>query len=312
MKKISVIILSMVSLLTSIFMFNIFGNQGEAIENDDILSLTSKSAILMEPVTGEIIFEKNAHERLRPASVTKIMTLLLIYDAVSEGQINWQDEVVVSEHAAGMGGSQVYLEPNEIQTVATMTKCIAVASANDAAVAMAEHIAGSEEAFVKLMNERAKELGMNDTNFENASGLDADNQLTSAYDIAIMSRELTTKYPEIFDLTSIWMDSITHHTARGDEEFGLTNTNKLIPWYEGATGLKTGSTSKALYCLSGTATRNDLDLIAVVMAAPDYKTRFQEVMKMFDYGFAVCKKYSDNIKGKSMGAVEEKKELKIL
>ena len=215
----------------------------------------------------------------------KIMTLLLIYEAEADGRINWDDEVVVSEHAASMGGSQVYLETGEIQTVGTMTKCIAVASANDGAVAMAEHIAGSEEAFIEMMNQKAKELGMEETHFENASGLDSDNHVTSAYDIAVMSKELTTKYPKVFELTSIWMDSIIHHTARGDEEFGLTNTNKLIPWYEGATGLKTGSTSKALYCLSGTATRNGLDLIAVVMAAPDYKTRFHEVMKMFRLRF---------------------------
>lgn len=275
--------------------------------SSDKLNLSSKSAVLMEPTTGQILYEKNAHEKLRPASVTKIMTLLLIYDYVNSNNISWDEEVTVSEYAASMGGSQVYLEPNEIQTIGTMTKCIAIASANDAAVAMAEYIAGTEDEFAKLMNKKAKELGMNDTTFLNASGLDEDGHLTSAYDIALMSRELTTKYPEVLDITSVWMDTIVHKTRRGEEEFGLTNTNKLLKWYDGATGLKTGSTSKALYCLSGTAERNGLKLIGVVMAAPDYKTRFQEVMKMFDYGFANSKFYKDAIKGQSQGTIEVKR-----
>lgn len=250
------------------------------------LSLTAKSAVLMEPNTGKVLYEKNAHEKLPPASVTKIMTLLLIYDSVEDGRMKWDDMVTVSEHAASMGGSQVFLEPNEQQTVRDMTKCIAIASANDGAVAMAEHIAGSEAAFVEMMNQKAKELGMEDTCFINACGLDADGHVTSAYDIALMSRELTIKHPQVFEFTKTWQDSIVHHTKRGDDEFGLTNTNKLLKWYDGATGLKTGSTGKALYCLSGTAERNGLGLIGVVMAAPDYKVRFQEVMKLFDYGFA--------------------------
>lgn len=255
-------------------------------ENITELGLQAKSAILMEAGTGAVIYEQNSHEALPPASVTKVMTLLLIYDAVGTGKIKWDDMVTVSEHAAGMGGSQVFLEPLEQQTVHDMTKSISIASANDAAVSMAEFIGGSEEGFVDLMNKKAKELGMADTHFVNACGLDADGHVTSAYDIAVMSRELITKYPEVMEFTKTWQDTIIHKTKRGESEFGLTNTNKLLKWYDSATGLKTGSTGKALYCLSGTAEKNGLSLIGVVMAAPDYKTRFEEVMKMFDYGFA--------------------------
>lgn len=250
------------------------------------LSLSSKSYVLMEAETGQILCQSNKNEKLPPASVTKIMTLLLIYEAIDGGKIKWDDPVSVSAHAASMGGSQVFLEENETQTVRDMTKCIAIASANDASVAMAEHIAGSEEGFVDMMNKRAKELNMNDTTFINACGLDADGHVTSANDIALMSRELITKHPQVTEFTTIWMDKITHKTRKGESEFGLTNTNKLLKWYNGATGLKTGSTGKALYCLSGTAERNGLKLIAVVMAAPDFKIRFHEVMKLFDYGFA--------------------------
>lgn len=250
------------------------------------LTLSSKSAVLMDGATGTVLYEKNAHEAMPPASVTKVMTLLLIYEAEKDGKFEWGDMVQVSEHAAGMGGSQVFLEPGETQTAADMTKCIAIASANDAAVAMAEFVAGSEEAFVERMNRRAEELGMQDTHFVNACGLDTDGHVTSAYDIALMSRELMTNFPEIQDYTTTWQDSITHKTRKGETEFGLTNTNKLIKWYEGATGLKTGSTGKALYCLSGTAERDGLELVGVVMAAPDFKVRFQEVMKLLDYGFA--------------------------
>lgn len=250
------------------------------------LTLSSKSAVLMDGATGTVLYEKNSHEAMPPASVTKVMTLLLIYEAEEAGNFDWEDMVQVSEHAAGMGGSQVFLEPGETQTAADMTKCIAIASANDAAVAMAEFVAGSEEAFVERMNRRAEELGMQDTHFVNACGLDVDGHETSAYDIALMSRELMTNFPEIRDYTTTWQDSIIHKTRKGETEFGLTNTNKLIKWYEGATGLKTGSTGKALYCLSGTAERDGLELIGVVMAAPDFKVRFQEVMKLLDYGFA--------------------------
>ncbi|TCK97975.1 D-alanyl-D-alanine carboxypeptidase (penicillin-binding protein 5/6) [Natranaerovirga hydrolytica] len=271
------------------------------------LELQSRSAILMEPTSGKVIYEKNAHESLKPASVTKIMTLLLVFEALENGTIQLEDEVVVSEHAASMGGSQVYLEPNEIQTVEDMIKCIAIASANDASVAMAEHLAGSELFFIQAMNNKAKELGMENTNFMNSNGLDHDDHYMSAYDIAIMSKELITKYPQVLDYTTIWQDSIIHRTKRGEEEFGLTSTNKLIKWYNGATGLKTGSTSKALYCLSGTANRDGMDLIAVVMAAPDYKTRFEEVMELLDYGFANVSLYEDNIKGEIIKEMPVKK-----
>lgn len=255
-------------------------------EETDPLTLESKSAVLMDAGTGTVLYEKNSHEAMPPASVTKVMTMLLIYEAEEAGQFKWEDSVQVSEHAASMGGSQVFLEPGETQTAADMTKCIAIASANDAAVAMAEFVAGSEEAFVERMNKKAEELGMKETHFVNACGLDVDGHETSAYDIAMMSRELMTRFPEIQEYTTTWQDTIVHKTRKGESEFGLTNTNKLIKWYEGATGLKTGSTGKALYCLSGTAERNGLHMIGVVMAAPDFKVRFQETMKLLDYGFA--------------------------
>ncbi|NLK75231.1 MAG: D-alanyl-D-alanine carboxypeptidase [Clostridiales bacterium] len=261
---------------------------------DTRLELNSPSAILMEGSTGTIIFEKNKDEQLKPASITKIMTLLLIFEALDAGQIKLTDDVTVSEHAASMGGSQVYLEPNEKQTVDTMIKCIAVASANDASVAMAEHIAGSEEEFVARMNKRAKELGMINTNFVNSCGLDADGHYSSAYDIAIMSRELITRFPQVSNYATIWMDTIIHTTRRGQTEFGLSNTNKLVRFYDGITGLKTGSTGLAKYCLSATARRNNMDLIAVIMAAPDTKTRFNEATKLLNYGFANYSIYADD------------------
>ncbi len=253
---------------------------------DAQINLSSPSAVLIEGSTGTVIFEKDKDERLKPASVTKIMTLLLIFEALESGQIKMMDEVSVSEHAASMGGSQVFLEPYETQNVDTMIKCISIASANDASVAMAEYIAGSEEEFVARMNERAKELGMNNTNFVNCCGLDVDNHYTTAYDIALMSRELITRFPEISNYSTVWMDTFVHTTKKGRTEFGLTNTNKLIKSYNGITGLKTGSTSLAKYCLSATARRNNMDLIAVIMAAPDTKIRFQEAAKLLNYGFA--------------------------
>lgn len=274
------------------------------------IELQSKSAVLMDQSTGTVIFEKNSHEQMPLASVTKVMTLLLIYEAQADGKFEWTDTVQVSDHAAAMGGSQVFLEPGETQTAADMTKCIAIASANDAAVAMSEFVAGSEDAFVEKMNERAKELGMEDTNFVNACGLDADGHVSSAYDIALMSRELMKNFPEIKEYTTTWMDTITHKTKKGETEFGLTNTNKLIKWYEGATGLKTGSTGKALYCLSGTAERNGLCLIGVVMAAPDYKIRFREVMKLFDYGFANYTVEKGYPVGQDMGMIPVEKGMK--
>ncbi|WP_306530626.1 D-alanyl-D-alanine carboxypeptidase family protein [Anaerotignum lactatifermentans] len=276
-------------------------------ENLTDLGLTSKSALLMEEDTGTILYEQNSHEALPPASVTKVMTLLLIYEGERDGKFDWTDTVQVSEHAASMGGSQVFLEEGETQTAVDMTKSIAIASANDAAVAMAEFLAGSEEAFVQKMNERAKELGMEDTNFVNACGLDTEGHVSSAYDIALMSRELMENFPEIKEYTTTWQDSIVHKTRRGEETFGLTNTNKLIQWYDGATGLKTGSTGNALYCLSGTAERDGMGLIAVVMAAPDYKVRFREVMQLLDYGFSNYAIEKGREKGYAMGEVPVEK-----
>ncbi|TAH72832.1 MAG: D-alanyl-D-alanine carboxypeptidase [Anaerolineaceae bacterium] len=263
---------------------------------DAKMELATPSAVLIEGSSGTVIFEKNKDERLKPASVTKIMTLLLIFEALEEGAINLMDDVSVTEHAASMGGSQVYLEPYEVQNVDTMIRCISIASANDASVAMAEHIAGSHEEFVARMNNRAKELGMNNTNFVNCTGLDADNHYTTAYDIALMSRELITKFPQISNYCTVWMDTFVHTTKKGRTEFGLTNTNKLIKSYKGITGLKTGSTSLAKYCLSATARRNNMDLIAVIMAAPDTKTRFMEAAKLLNYGFANYSIYVDDHK----------------
>lgn len=258
------------------------------------IDITSQAAVLMEGSTGELIYAKNKDEKLRPASITKIMTLLLIFEAIEDGKIALTDEVSVSEHAASMGGSQVYLEPYETQTVDTMIKCISISSANDACVAMAEFIAGSEEEFVARMNERAKELGMNNTHFENSCGLDVENHYSTAYDVALMSQELIMNHPEISNYSTVWMDTITHVTRKGESEFGLSNTNKLIKTYNGITGLKTGSTSLAKYCLSATARRDGMDMIAVIMAAPETKIRFQEAAKLLDYGFANCSMYRDD------------------
>ena len=258
------------------------------------LSLQAPSVVLMEASTGTVLYEKESHTSLHPASITKIMTLIIIFDALESQSIALDDIVTVSEHAASMGGSQVFLEAGETQNVETMIKCISIASANDACVAMAEFISGSEEAFVTRMNERAEELGMQDTHFVNCCGLDIDGHMTSAYDVALMSRELINKYPQIHDYCTIWMDTITHVTKRGSSEFGLTNTNKLIRQYEYATGLKTGSTNLAKYCVSATAEKDGIQLIAVVMAAPDYKVRFQDAAALLNYGFANCSLYQDD------------------
>lgn len=254
---------------------------------------TAPSVVLIEEETGTVLYEKDADTRRPPASVTKVMTLLLIFDALEAGTITQDEMISVSEYAASMGGSQVYLEPGEEQSVDTMLKCIAVASANDACVAMAERISGSEAAFVELMNARAKELGMEHTTFQNCNGLDANGHLTTARDIALMSRELLRKHPEVLEYCQIWMDTIIHKTRKGESEFGLSNTNKLLKHYNGITGLKTGSTSQAKFCISATAKRNDLSLIAVVMAAPDPKTRSKDATTLLDYGFSVCQKYVD-------------------
>lgn len=258
------------------------------------VAISSPSVILIESSTGEVIYELNSTERRSPASITKIMTLLLTFEAMDSGRISLSDQVITSEHASSMGGSQVYLAEGETQTLETMIKCIAVSSGNDASVAVAEHIAGSEEAFVALMNEKAATLGMVDTHFEDCCGLsDSDNHYTSAKDVAIMSRELTTKYPDIFRYTTIWMEDITHETRQGTSSFTLSSTNKLLKQYQWTTGLKTGSTSKAKYCLSATASKDGIDLIAVVMGAPDYKIRFGDAQTLLTYGFSVCNLYID-------------------
>lgn len=259
-------------------------------------TVSAPSVLLMEASTGTVIYEKDAHTQLHPASITKIMTLILIFDALEKGSIQLEDTVTVSEYAASMGGSQVFLEPGETQTVDTMIKCISVASANDACVAMAELICGSEQEFVRQMNERAKGLGMENTSFVNCCGLDVDGHMTTAYDVALMSRELITRYPQIHNYCTIWMENITHVTKKGSSEFGLTNTNKLIRQYEYATGLKTGSTDLAKYCVSATAQRDGLNLIAVVMAAPDYKVRFSDATALLNYGFGRCQIYEDENK----------------
>ena len=249
------------------------------LENNNSLNLESGAAILIEQSTGQVLYSHNIHEQLRPASVTKIMSILLIMEQIDNGTLSYSDTVNCSESARSMGGSQIWLDPRETLTVDEMLKAICVVSANDCVVAMAEHIAGSEEAFVQMMNDKAKKLGMNDTTFKNCHGIDEDGHVTSAYDIALMSRELLTKHPNITKYTTIWMDSLR------DGKSQLVNTNKLIKTYKGITGLKTGSTSLALYNLSASATRDDLSLIAVIMKAPSTKIRFAEAQKLLDYGF---------------------------
>lgn len=243
------------------------------------LSLNVGSAVLIEQNSGQVLYNQNMHEKLRPASVTKVMTILLIMEAIDSGKLSYTDKIPCSEKAAGMGGSQIWLDVREELTVDEMLKAICVVSANDCTVAMAEYLAGSEEAFVNQMNAKAKELGMNDTTFKNCHGIDEDGHVTSAYDIALMSRELLTKHPSITKYTTIYMDSLR------DGKSSLVNTNKLVRNYKGATSLKTGSTSVALYNLSASATRNDLSLIAVIMKAPTSPIRFAEAQKLLDYGF---------------------------
>ena len=248
------------------------------------LEVVGKSAVLMDVATGTVLYESNSHEKLAPASVTKVMTMLLIMEAIDSGRIGWDDTVTASEAAASKGGSQIYLKVGETMTVSDMVKAIAVSSANDCACAMAEHLAGSEAAFVEQMNSRARELGMNDTNFVNCTGLDdapdAAEHKTSAYDIAVMSRELLKNHPDIKKFTTIWMDTVR------DGAFGLANTNKMVRFYSGCTGLKTGFTSGAGYCLSASAQRDGMELIAVVMGCDTSQDRFAACKSMLDYGFA--------------------------
>lgn len=307
MRRIQAFILGIALLLSSLYIpQEVWGEEEQsetaqseeetqtAAENQAAVEISAPSAVLMEASTGTVIYEKDADTARPPASVTKVMTMLLIFDALEAGSIKLEDEVTTSEYAASMGGSQVFLEPGETQTVDTMLKCIAVASANDACVAMAEYICGSEEEFVRRMNERADGLGMANTTFVNCNGLDAEGHVTSARDIAIMSRELITKYPQIHDYSMIWMENITHNTSKGTSEFGLTNTNKLVRQYEYATGLKTGSTGEAKFCVSATGEKNGIELIAVVMAAENSKERFADAVKLLNYGFGKCQLYTDD------------------
>jgi len=268
------------------------------------ITVDAKASLLMEVETGKILIENNAHEKLAPASVTKVMTMLLIYEALDQEKIKWDDIVTVSTHAASMGGSQIFLETGEQQTVRDLTKSIVIASANDAAVAMAEFIAGSEEAFVTAMNNKARALGMDNTNFANSCGLDAPGHMTTAFDIALMSRELLLKYPEVTKYATTRLDKITHKTARGEEEFGLTNTNRLIRNYPGTTGLKTGSTSQALYCISASAEKEGMQLIAVVLASPDPAIRFDSAMKLLDYGYSNFALIAKEDNGTVMGEIK--------
>ena len=293
--KIYVILLVFLLLFTSISLANdsiyVWSTESEPLNETQItnakvetsattnLNLESGGAVLIEQHSGKVIYDHNMHEQLRPASVTKVMSILLIMEAIDSGRITYTDKIPCSENAASMGGSQIWLDVKEELTVDEMLKAICVVSANDCTVAMAEYLAGSEEAFVEQMNEKAKELGMNDTTFKNCHGIDEDGHVTSAYDIALMSRELLNNHPDITKYTTIWMDSLR------DGKSELVNTNKLIRNYKGATGLKTGSTSVALYNLSASATRDDLSLIAVIMKAPSTKVRFAEAQKLLDYGF---------------------------
>ncbi|WP_343337718.1 D-alanyl-D-alanine carboxypeptidase DacF [Terrisporobacter petrolearius] len=256
----------------------IFANTKEAK-----LDIASKSAVLMDASTGKVLYEKNPHEKLPPASVTKIMTLLLICEALEDGKIKEEDDVQISENAASMGGSQIFLEPGEIQKVDTLVKSIAVASANDACVAMAEYVGGSMEEFVELMNKRAKELGMNDTNFVNTNGLPVDNHYTSAYDIALMSKELLS-HKKISKYLTTWMDDVV--VGKKQAKIGISNTNKLVKHYSGATGVKTGFTQQAKYCLSASALRNNTHLIAVTLCAETSPIRFKDATNLLNYGFA--------------------------
>lgn len=259
--------------------------------------VAAPSALLMEASTGQVLYEKDADQARRPASITKIMTLILIFDALESGKIRMDDLVTTSAYAKSMGGSQVFLEEGETQTVETLIKCIVIASGNDASVAMAEYIAGSEGEFVKMMNDRAAGLGMNNTHFEDCCGLtDSPTHVTSARDIALMSRELINRYPQIHNYSTIWMDTITHVTKQGTKEFGLSNTNKLLKMATNftVTGLKTGSTSLAKYCFAGTAEKDGVRLIAAVMAAPDFKARFADALTLLNYGFANCRIYQDD------------------
>ena len=273
----------------------VWGEAVQSAENSSEKSfIEAPAAVLMEKETGTVIYSRDPDTRRSPASITKIMTLILIFDALENGKLHLDDTITTSAYAESMGGSQVFLEEGETQKAETMIKCIVIASGNDASVAMAEHLAGTEQAFVEQMNKRASELGMKNTHFTDCCGLtESREHYTTAYDIALMSRELISKYPEILTYSAIWMEDITHITRKGSSKFTLTNTNKLLRSYEGCMGLKTGSTSIAKYCLSAVAERNGITLIASVMAAPDPKTRFRDAASLLNYGFSKCILYLD-------------------
>lgn len=266
--------ITMKKLITLMFAVLVLGTSARAVE------VAAPSALLMEKETGTILFAKDEHNKLEPASVTKVMTILLTMEAIDSGQLSYDTVVTASAHACSMGGSQIWLKENEQMTVDDMLKAVCVVSANDCAVALAEQIAGSEDAFVERMNQRAGELGMNDTTFKNATGLPAAGHVTSAHDIAVMSRELILNHPDIRQYTTIWMDTLRDGTSQ------LVNTNKLVRFYEGATGLKTGSTDSALYCLSGTAERDGMELIAVIMKDATSAQRFEDAKALLSYGFS--------------------------
>ncbi len=287
-KKILIIILAFLQLISPLLC---------GIQVSAQVEISAPSAILIEAETGQVIYELNPDEQRSPASITKIMTILLIFEQLEKGNISLQDSVTVSAHASSMGGSQVYLAEGEVQELETLLKCIIVASANDASVAVAEHIAGSEPAFVEMMNAKAMALGMKNTKFEDCCGLtDSDGHYTTARDVAIMSRELITKYPDVFNYTTIWMDEFVHETPQGTSTFGLSSTNKLLKQYDWITGLKTGSTSKAKYCISATGNKNDMQLISVIMGAPDPKQRFSDAATLLNYGYGMCQMYTDENK----------------
>ena len=272
----------------------VWGETAQDTENSGEQLIEAPSAVLMEKETGTVIYSRDPDTRRSPASITKIMTLILVFDAIENGKLHLDDTITTSAYAKSMGGSQVFLEEGETQKAETMIKCIVIASGNDASVAMAEHLSGTEQAFVEQMNKRAAELGMKNTHFADCCGLtESRDHYTTAYDIALMSRELITRYPQILTYSSIWMEDITHVTRKGSSRFTLTNTNKLLRSYEGCKGLKTGSTSIAKYCLSAVAERNGVTLIASVMAAPDPKTRFRDAASLFNYGFSKCTLYLD-------------------
>ena len=288
---------------TYVWSDNVVSTNSETI-NEDFLELSCESAILVEQTTGKILYNKNSDIQLRPASVTKIMTILLIMEEIESGRLSYDTQITCSETASSLGGSQIWLETGETLTVDEMLKAICVVSANDCCVAMAEHIAGSETAFVDKMNQKAKSLGMKNTTFKNCHGIDEENHITTSYDISLMSCELLNKYPEITNYTTIWMDTLRN----GESE--LVNTNKLIRVYEGATGLKTGSTSLALYNLSASATRDNLSLVAVIMRAPSSTERISNARKLLDYGFANYEYLSTSKEGEKIKNIAVSKGIK--